>query len=572
LTDNNELSAGYSYFNIGGYEISGDNMLMICGIDTMGRYQYRLRFKNLQTGEWYKEEIPETVGSGVWAADNKTVFYTRKDPVTLRSDKIYRHTLGTDPATDELVFHEKDDSRYIGVYATKSRGYIIIYSYNTLSSEVLYLDANNPKGSFTVLHPREKDMLYSVEHREDKFIIRTNWNAKNFRLMEAPVANPGKANWKEIVPHRPDVLLSGFDVFRDYIVLNERSKALTQLQVLWPGSKKTTYIPFKDPVYVAGSGYNPDYNATRFRYTYTSLTTPATTYEYDVNTGGQEVKKQQAVLGGFSSDNYVTERQWAKAKDGKLIPISVVYRKGLKKDGKAPMLLYGYGSYGSSSDPDFSSSVISLLDRGFVYAIAHIRGGQEMGREWYENGKMFQKKNTFTDFIDCAEHLIQKKYTGKGRIYARGVSAGGLLMGAITNMRPDLWKGVLAVVPFVDVINTMLDESIPLTTNEFDEWGNPKNKDSYFYMKSYSPYDNVERKKYPNLFVITSYHDSQVQYFEPAKWVAKMREMKLPGDKSKLLLYCNMEGSHGGSSGRLSRLKQTAMEYAFILDLEGMKE
>jgi oligopeptidase B len=572
ILNENELAEGHVYYSIGWYDVSTDNTLMVYGADTAGRYRYTLRFKNLNTGEWYKDEIEATAGGAIWAGDNKTVFYTRKDSVTLRADKIYRHVLGTNPANDELVFHEKDEKFTVSVYKTKSGKFLLINSNSTLSSEFRYLSADNPSGEFKILHPREQNLLYQLGHVGDKFYITTNWNAKNFRLMEAPVSNPSKENWKEIVPHRPDVLLSRVEVFNNHLILSERSKGLTQLQVMNIATRKTSYIAFKDPVYVAGLEYNPEMNAARIRYNYASLTTPSTIYEYDLNTGQQEIKKQDEVLGGFKSENYVSERLWATAKDGTPVPISVVYRRGFKKDGKAPLLLYGYGSYGYSADPSFNYSVISLLDRGFAYAIAHIRGGQEMGREWYENGKMFKKKNTFTDFIDCAEHLIKKKFTAKGHIYARGRSAGGLLMGAITNMRPDLWKGVIAGVPFVDVINTMLDESIPLTVGEFDEWGNPKNKDAYFYMKSYSPYDNVEKKKYPHIFVIASYNDSQVQYFEPAKWVAKMREMRLPGNNNKLLFYCDMEGSHGGSSGRLSRLKQVAMEYAFMLDLEGKRQ
>ncbi|QEH41060.1 S9 family peptidase [Chitinophaga sp. XS-30] len=564
----NDLAKGHAYFSAVGLNVSRDNKLLAYGVDTVSRRKYTIYIKNLETGELMSDAIPETTGGSTWANDNKTLFYTRKNPTTLRSERIEKHLLGTDAATDKTVFFEADETYSTYVYKTKSKQYIVIGSGSTLSSEYRILDADRPDGAFRVFHPREKDMLYDIDHRGDKFFIVTNQDAKNFRLMECPLDKTSKDNWKEVVPHRADVLLQGIDVFNDYLVLSERKNGLTQIRVMNTGTQQEHYLDFGEPAYTAYSSVNPEMDAKVLRYSYTSLTTPFSTYDYNMETKEKELKKQQEVIGGYDPKNYVTERLFAKAKDGVQVPISLVYKKGFEKNGQQPLLLYGYGSYGNSMDATFNSNRISLLDRGFCYAIAHIRGGQEMGRHWYEDGKMFKKINTFTDFIDCAEYLVQQKYTGREHLYAMGGSAGGLLMGAIVNMRPDLWHGIVAAVPFVDVVTTMLDETIPLTTGEFDEWGNPKNKDSYEYMKSYSPYDNVEKKAYPNMLITTGLHDSQVQYFEPAKWVAKLREMKT--DDNLLLMETNMEAGHGGASGRFRALKDVALQYGFLLYLEGI--
>ncbi len=564
----NDMAKGHEFFNVSGLNVSPDNKLLAYGVDTVSRRKYTLYVKNLETGELLSDVISETTGGSTWANDNKTLFYTRKNATTLRSERILKHLLGTAAAADKEVYFEKDETYNTYVYKTKSKKYLVIGSGSTLSSEYRILDADKPEGAFKVFHPREKDMLYDIDHRGDKFFIVTNWEAKNFRLMESPLDKTSKENWKEVIPHRSDVLLQGLDLFTDHMVLSERKNGLSQLRIINTTTKQEHYLDFGEPAYVAFSGTNPEMDSKILRYGYTSLTTPSSTFDYNMDTKEKELKKQQEVIGGYDPKNYVTERLMAKATDGTMVPISLVYKKGFEKNGQKPLLLYGYGSYGNSIEPTFSSNRISLLDRGFCYAIAHIRGGQEMGRYWYEDGKMFKKKNTFTDFIDCAEYLIAQKFTSKEHLYAMGGSAGGLLMGAVVNMRPDLWHGVVAAVPFVDVVTTMLDESIPLTTGEFDEWGNPKNKDSYDYMKSYSPYDNVEKKAYPNMLVTTGLHDSQVQYFEPAKWVAKLRELKT--DNNLLLMETNMEAGHGGASGRFKAIKDVALQYAFLLHLEGI--
>ncbi len=570
LADVNVMAKGHAYYGFSGLMVSPNNELAAYGVDTVSRRKYTIYFKNLKTGEVMQDHIQNTDGYVVWANDNKTVFYTRKNEVTLRSEKVMKHRLGTDSSKDEEVFFEKDETYSVGIGKTKSKKYIMIVSGSTLSSEVRVIDASMPDSKFAVFHPREKEMLYDVDHYKDKFYIVTNWNALNFRLMETPLAKTGKANWKETIAHRKDVLLSGIEIFNDYMVLSERSKGLTQVRVIEHQSKKSHYINFGEAAYVAYPGFNPEFNTASIRYNYQSLTTPGSVFEYNMKTKARKLLKEQPVLGSFKKTDYVTERVNVKAKDGTIVPMSIVYKKGFVKNGSKPLLLYGYGSYGNSTDPSFSIARLSLLDRGFAFAIAHVRGGQEMGRQWYEDGKMFKKINTFNDFIDCADWLVANKYTSPKHLYTSGGSAGGLLMGAIVNMRPDLWNGVVAAVPFVDVVTTMLDESIPLTTGEFDEWGNPKNKDSYFYMKSYSPYDNVGAKNYPNMLVTTGLHDSQVQYFEPAKWVARLREMKT--GNNKLYLYTNMSTGHGGSSGRFQRIKEVARDYAFFLDLEGITE
>ena len=476
--------------------------------------------------------------------------------------------LGTDAAKDVTVYEEKDKSNYIGVDKSKNHKWIQIVSRATMSSEIKLIDAATPDAAFKTFEPRMKDVLYSVTPLADKFLILTNWNAKNFRLMECPLNKTESSNWKEVIPNRTDVLLQGLEEFKDFIVVSERKDGLVSMRIRHLKGGDEHYLNFGEAAYAAGFGANPEYNSPVVRYSYTSLTTPASTYDYNMVSKTKKLLKQQEVVGGYNAGDYTTERLYATAKDGTKIPISLVYKKGFEKNGTKPLLLYAYGSYGSSTDAAFNAARLSLLNRGFAYAIAHIRGGQEMGRFWYEDGKMMKKKNTFTDFIDCGEYLVKEKYTSKEHLYAQGGSAGGLLMGAIINMAHDLWHGVIAQVPFVDVVNTMLDESIPLTTNEFDEWGNPKNKDSYVYMKSYSPYENVEKKSYPNLLVTTGLHDSQVQYFEPAKWVAKIRDMKT--DKNVVLLHTNMEFGHGGASGRFDYLKDVALNYAFLFKLEGM--
>jgi oligopeptidase B len=570
LLDVDKMAEGHAYYAVTGYEISEDNNLLAYAVDEVSRRQYTIRVKNLATGETLKDAIPNTEGDPVFANDNKTIFYTSKNPVTLLSEKIKRHTLGSDAASDALVYEEKDKSNYIGVGKSKNNRYIAIYSQATMSSEIRYIDAAAPNSTFRIFQPRMKDVLYDVTPLADRFLIRTNLNAKNFRLMECPLDKTDVANWKEVIPHRNDVLLQGVEEFKDFIVLSERKEGLVKLRVRNLSSGNEHYVDFGEPAYAANFGANPEYNTTNLRYGYTSLTTPQSTYDYNLVTKEKKLRKQQEVVGGYDPTQYVTERTYATARDGVKVPISIVYKKGFEKNGKAPLLLYAYGSYGASMDAAFNSARLSLLNRGFAYAIAHIRGGQEMGRQWYEDGKMMKKKNTFTDFIDAAQFLIKENFTSKEHLYAQGGSAGGLLMGAVVNMAPELWNGVIAQVPFVDVVNTMLDESIPLTTNEFDEWGNPKNKDAYLYMKSYSPYENIERKAYPNMLVTTGLHDSQVQYFEPAKWVAKLRALKT--DNNLLLLKTNMEFGHGGASGRFDYLKDVALNYAFLLALEGITE
>ncbi len=570
LLDVDDMAKGHAYFAVTGFNVSEDNKLMAYGVDEVSRREYTIYIKNLETGEIYKDAIPRTEGGSVWANDNKTLFYTSKNPVTLLSEKIKRHTMGTDAATDATVYEEEDKSNYIGVGKSKNRKYIIISSQATLSSEMKIIDADKPMSAFVSFQPRVKDVLYSIMPLEDKFLIRTNWNAKNFRLMECPIGKTEMSNWKEIIPHREDVLLADVEEFKNYIVLTERKDGLVKLRVRSLKDGAEHYIDFGEPAYFAEVGTNPEYNSSILRYGYTSLTTPNSTFDYDLATREKKLMKQQEVVGGYDPKQYVTERIYVTATDGTKVPVSIVYKKGLVKNGKAPLLLYGYGSYGASMDTYFSSTRLTLLNRGFVYAIAHIRGGQEMGRQWYLDGKLMKKKNTFTDFIDCGKYLVSAGYTSKEHLYAQGGSAGGLLMGAVVNMAPDLWHGVIAQVPFVDVVNTMLDESIPLTTNEFDEWGNPKNKDAYDYMKSYAPYENVEKKKYPNLLVTTGLHDSQVQYFEPAKWVAKLRAMKT--DSNILLLHTNMEFGHGGASGRFDYLKDIALNYSFLFALEGISK
>ena len=567
-----EMAKGSSYFALGDKSISENNHLMAYSVDLLSRRDYTIHIKDLITGEILEDKIQNTTGRITWANDNKTLFYTKKDKVTLRSYQIYRHIIGTDPSEDVLVFEEEDETFGCFIYKTKSRKYLMIGSYQTLSSEYRFLDANDPTGDWQVIQPRENDLEYSVSHFEDKFYIKTNWDAKNFRLMQTSINSTSKNYWQEVIPHRKDVLLRSIDVFKNYLVVNERNEGLRKTRVINWQDNSEYYITFNDPSYSLYSSSNLEFDTDLFRFVYTSLTTPRSVYDFNMLSKERTLLKQKQVLGGeFDTDNYVSERIFATSRDGKTqIPISLVYRKGLQKNGENPLLLNGYGSYGNSSDPYFSSVRLSLLDRGFTYAIAHVRGGQEMGRDWYEDGKLLKKKNTFYDFIDCAKHLIDTKFTSSEHIYATGGSAGGLLMGAVINMEPELFNGVIAGVPFVDVINTMWDESIPLTTGEFDEWGNPKEKEYYDYMKSYSPYDNIENVNYPNLLITTGYWDSQVQYWEPAKWIAKIRDIR--ANDNLLLMHCNMDVGHGGSSGRFESLKEIALEYAFLFKLENIKK
>jgi oligopeptidase B len=570
LADVNEMAKGHDYFSVNGFNISPDNKLMAYGVDTVSRRQYVLYVKNLETGQLMAEAIVNTDGYAVWANDNKTLFYTSKNKVTLLSEKIMRHKLGTQQSADVAVYEEKDPSNYIGVGRSKSNQYIYIYSNATLSSEYRILNADNPDGQFAVFQPRMKEVLYHITHQGNRFLILTNKDAKNFKVAECPVTNTTVEHWKDVLPHNDSILIEDVEPFKDFWVTTERKKGLTQLRIHNMADGKEHFVDFGEPAYTAYLSGNQEFGLGTLRFAYNSLTTPNSEFDYDMATKTKKLLKEQEVPGGYDKTKYVTERIYATAKDGVQVPVSLVYKKGFVKDGNAPCLLYGYGSYGNSTDATFNSARLSLLDRGFVYAIAHIRGGQELGRYWYEDGKMQKKKNTFTDFIAVAEHLIAQKFTAPAHLYANGGSAGGLLMGAIVNMRPDLWKGVVADVPFVDVITTMSDPSIPLTTNEYDEWGNPANKADYEYMRSYSPYDNIERKAYPNLLVTTGLHDSQVQYFEPAKWVARLRKMKT--DKNLLLFKTNMEAGHGGKSGRFRYLEDVALRYAFYLSLEGIGE
>ncbi len=567
-----EMATGFSYFAIGGQSVSPNNKMLAYGVDTVSRRQYTVYVKNLETGEILKDRIPETTGGATWANDNKTLFYTKKDPVTLRSYRIYKHVLGTDSANDEVVYEETDETFNTYVYKSKSKKYLIIGSGATMTSEYRFMDANKPNGDWKIIQERVRGLEYSPSHYGDHFYIVNNGNeAKNFKLSRTSINATTQDNWEDVIPHRADVLLEGIEIFKDYLIVEERKAGLTNIRVTTWDKTQDYYLEFQDPAYMAYVGYNPEFDTQTLRYGYTSLTTPNSTYDYDLVSKEKTLLKQQEVMDpSFSPDNYVSERKMATAKDGTQVPVSIVYRKGTKKDGKNPTLLYGYGSYGASMDPYFSSVRLSLLDRGFVYAIAHIRGGQEMGRQWYEDGKLLNKINTFTDFIDCGEFMIKEGYTNSDHLYAMGGSAGGLLMGAVVNMAPDMWNGIVAAVPFVDVVSTMWDESIPLTTGEFDEWGNPQDTTYYEYILSYSPYDQVKKQDYPNMMVTTGYWDSQVQYWEPAKWVAKLREYKT--DNNMLVMYCNMDTGHGGASGRFERYKETAMEYAFLLNLEGIKK
>ncbi|MEN9323029.1 MAG: Dipeptidyl aminopeptidase [Bacteroidota bacterium] len=564
----NEMAKGFTYFNLKGLTISPDNQWVAFSVDTVGRRIYTMQIKNLVSGELAPEKIENVTGTATWANDNATLFYTRKDAVTLRADSVYKHQLGSDAATDSLVYFEKDDTFDVSVYKEKSKKYLVIASTSTLTSEYQILAADTPSGKFKLFQKRTRGLEYSISHYGDRFYILTNKDkATNFKLMVTPELATQKENWTDLIPHREEVLLEDIEIFRDYLVVSERENGLNTIQIRpWDGSE-AYYLPFDSETYTAYTTTNVDFDTTLLRYSYQSMNTPASVIEFDMKTKTKVVLKEQEVLGGkFDKANYTEERVWAKAKDGTQIPISMVYRKGLKKNGNNPLLLYAYGSYGMSMDAYFSSTRLSLLDRGFIYAIAHVRGGEDLGRNWYEDGKLLKKKNTFTDFIACTEFLIQEQYSSAQHLYAEGGSAGGLLMGAICNMAPHLYHGVIAQVPFVDVVTTMLDESIPLTTGEYDEWGNPNVKKYYNYIKSYSPYDNVVAQAYPHLYVSTGLHDSQVQYWEPAKWVARLRTLKT--NDTQLYLDTNMEAGHGGASGRFEALRELAKEFSFLLDLE----
>ena len=566
MLDVNLLAKSYDYYHISSRNVSSNNTILAYGEDTVSRRQYTIRFKDLESGDILDDKIENTTGSAIWANDNKTVFYTRKDDA-LRSFKVFKHVLGNDPKNDVEVYHEQDDTFNAFVYKTKSKKYIVIGSWATLSQEFHLLDANEPDGDLVLFQKRERKLEYGIAHFGNKWYIRTNKDgAFNFKIMVTSEGNTDQNLWTDLIPHREDVFIEGIDIFKDFLVINERIKGISSIRIMpWEGQDH--YVDFGEDAYTSQTTINPEFETNILRLGFTSMTTPNTVYDYNMDTKELVQMKQMEVIGDFDASCYSSERIMVEARDGKKIPVSIVYNNAFQKNGTCPLLLYAYGSYGHSIDPYFSSVRLSLLDRGFAFAIAHVRGGQELGRQWYEDGKFLKKINTFTDFIDVGEHLTKAKYTSKEHLFAMGGSAGGMLMGGIANMRPDLWKGIVAAVPFVDVVTTMLDDSIPLTTGEYDEWGNPNDAVYYNYMKSYSPYDNVEAKDYPSILVTTGYHDSQVQYWEPAKWVAKLRELKT--DDQPLLMYCNMDTGHGGASGRFQKYKEVAMEYAYLLDLAG---
>ena len=562
----NEMAEGFEYFHVAGMSVSKDNTLLAYGVDEVGRRIYTIHIKNLETGQIFDIRIPGTSASFTWANDNKTLFFVERDEQTLRSYKVNSIDISTGEAITKFV--EADETFYTSIRKSKSGKYIIIDNHSTLTSECLAIHADSPLDNFEIFAERKRGIEYNISHFEDKWYVLTNWKAQNFRLMECAETKTKRTSWKEVIPHREDTLLEGAEVFRKYLVLEERSKGLGKLRVIEHGAGEH-YLNFDEEAYTCWTSVNPEFDSDILRFGYASMTQPTTIYDYDMSERTRELLKQQEIIGDFDASNYEAKRIEVEARDGKIVPVSLVYRKGLAK-GPKPLVLYGYGSYGHSIDPYFSSARLSLLDRGFIWAIAHIRGGEDLGRAWYDDGKLMKKKNTFFDFIDCAEAMIKLKYTSKEHLYAMGGSAGGLLMGAVINERPDLWNGVIAAVPFVDVVTTMLDDTIPLTTGEYDEWGNPNEEQFYHYIKSYSPYDNVSEVEYPNLLVTTGLHDSQVQYWEPAKWVAKLRDKKK--GKKLLLLHTNMGAGHGGASGRFAIHKETAMEFAFLLMLEKIKK
>ena len=568
LFDCNSMAEGHTYFKLAGLSISPDNTKIAYSIDISGRRNYTIHVKDLITNQIATDCIDHTTGSSSWANDNETLFYTKKDEKTLRAYQIYKHKLGE--TKDELVFEEGDDTFGVAVYKSKSRKYIIIACYSTLTNEYHILNANNPDGKFKVFSPRVRGLEYSIAHYQSHFYVLTNKDkATNFKLMKTSENTTEVTNWKELISHRKQTLLEAIDIFKDYLVLSERTNGLNLIRIMRWDKTEDYYLPFTSETYTCYTGTNVDFDTNILRYGFNSLTTPASVIDYNMKTKTQTILKEQEVLGGkFDKNNYVEERIWATADDGAKIPMSVVYKKGIKRDGTNPTLQYAYGSYGSTVDPYFSTVRLSLLDRGFIHVITHVRGGEYLGRHWYEAGKLLNKKNTFSDFISCSLHLIKERYTSSKHLYAMGGSAGGLLMGAIINEAPELYNGIIAAVPFVDVITTMLDDSIPLTTGEYDEWGNPKDKLYYEYMKSYSPYDNTVAKAYPTMLVTAGLNDSQVQYWEPAKWVAKLRELKT--NTNALYFKTNMDAGHGGASGRFESLKEDAEEFAFLLDLEGI--
>ena len=568
LIDANLNAAGKDYYAVGSIAVNPSNDLMAFSEDIVSRRLYTIKVKDLKTKNVLADTILNTTGSIVWYNDGSAFLYVIKDPETLRSYKVYRHILGKDSSSDEMIFEEKDETFNLGIYKSRSNQFIYIGSYSTLTSEVLICNANEANGKFKVFNARKRDHLYSVTDNGQEFFVTSNDDALNFRLFNAPFNKTERVNWIEKIPHRNNVLLEEVNCFKEFSVVEERIKGIVKYRII--GEDQDYYIDFAEDSYMTFLTDNNVFDTNLIRYNYTSLTVPSSVFDYNIDKKTSVLLKEQEVVGGYDKSQYTSERIELKAKDGTMIPVSLVYRKDKKNRSGNPLLLYAYGSYGFSIDPTFSSVRLSLLDRGYVYAIAHIRGGQELGRQWYEDGKLLKKMNTFTDFVDCAKGLIDKKYTTKDHLYAMGGSAGGLLMGAVINLEPELFNGVIAAVPFVDVVTTMLDESIPLTTGEFDEWGNPKEKKYYDYMKSYSPYDNVGNYKYPALLVTTGLHDSQVQYWEPAKWVAKLRDMKK--SNSPLYLYTNMSTGHGGASGRFERYKETALEYSFLLDLEGINK
>ena len=570
MLDANLLAEGHEFFSVGGFAVSSGQDFLAYAVDTQGRRIHTAHLKHLATGEALPDVLSLVTENLVWANDNRTLFYARQDETTLRQHQIYRHVLGTDPAEDQLVYQEDDETFVTYIFKTKSKRFLMIVSSHTHSQEYRYLEADDPFGEFRVFLARRREHEYQIDHFRDRFIVRTNDEAKNFRLMGTPLDRPEPEHWEEIIAHRSDVYLGDFELFRDHLVLEERARGLTQIRIVpWSGAADH-YLQFAEPAYRANLNVNLQFDTTVLRFDYTSMKTPLSIYDYDMAIRQLTLLKQEEVLGGFHSEDYVSERLYAPAPDGTLIPISLLYRAGMSRGGGNPLLLYGYGSYGASIDAVFSSPRLSLVNRGFVYAIAHVRGGQEMGRQWYEDGKLLKKKNTFTDFIAAAEFLIRENFTRPEKLFAMGRSAGGLLMGAVANMRPELFAGIVAEVPFVDVVTTMLDASIPLTTGEYDEWGDPHQKELYDCMMSYSPYDNVERKAYPAMLITGGLHDSQVQYWEPAKWAAKLRELKT--DNRRILLRTNMEAGHGGASGRFRRHRETAFSYLFLLDVAGMTE
>ena len=570
LFDCNLLAEGYEYFNLSNIKISPNNKFAAYSVDTLSRRLYTIRIKNLHTGEVLNDQIINTSGGFAWANDNKTLFYTNRDSDTLRNDKILRHEIGTKSKDDKIVFHEKDNTFYTSVSKSKSNKFIIISSHSTLTSEFQFLDANKPLDNFRLFNQRKRGLEYSINHYEKFFYIITNIdNAKNYKLMKTPIGGTEYENWINVIDHRKDVLIEGIDIFKNYLVISERANGLNRINVRKWDDSESYYLDFKSETFSSYTTTNVDFDTNILRYGFNSLTQPPSIIDFNMSSKKKTIRKQQQVLDdNFKNKNYISERIWSQSEDGTKIPISLVYKKGLIKNNKNPLLLYGYGSYGNTIDPYFSISRLSLLDRGFVFAIAHVRGSEYMGRKWYDEGKLLKKTNTFKDFINCTKHLISEGYTNTNQTYAYGGSAGGLLMGSVINLEPELYNGVIAAVPFVDVLTTMLDETIPLTTGEYDEWGNPNNEEFYNYILSYSPYDNVKKMKYPNLLVTTGLYDSQVQYWEPAKWVAKLRELKV--GENLLLLKTNMDSGHGGASGRFDALKEVAREYVFLFSLENI--